>query len=248
MRSRMMNGYWAFYPPTGYHYEKVEHHGKLLVPHEPDASVIREAFEGYATGRFASLSELKRFFESTDVISKDKNGEVHLTRIQEILDRSIYSGYIDYEPWGLSLIKGQHQALISLETWQAVQNKRKERANAPARKDINADFPLRGFVACADCGKPYTACWSKGRKKHYPYYLCDTKGCPSHRKSIARNKIEGDFETILKAMVPSRDMFDLSLAIFQKIWSQHEDRASLKQDALQAEIKQLEKQKEQLLD
>jgi len=179
---------------------------------------------------------------------KDKNGEVHLTRIQELMDRTIYAGYIDYEPWGLSLIKGQHEPLISLETWQAVQGKRSERANAPARKDINADFPLRGFVCCNHCGKAYTACWSKGRKKHYPYYLCDTKGCPSHRKSIGREKVEGEFETILKAMVPSRDLFDLSLAIFQKICSHHEDRAALKQDALQAEIKQLEKQKEQLLD
>ncbi len=101
----------------------------MLVPHEPDASIIREAFEGYATGRLASVGEFKRFFEGTNVISKDKNGEVHLTRIQEILDRSIYAGYIDYEPWGLSLIKGQHQPLISLETWQAVQDKRSERTS-----------------------------------------------------------------------------------------------------------------------
>ncbi|MEO1703694.1 MAG: recombinase family protein [Pseudomonadota bacterium] len=221
MRSRMMNGYWAFYPPVGYHYEKVEGHGKLLVPYEPDASIIREAFEGYATGRFASASELKRCFERTDVLSKDKNGEVHLSRIQELLDRSIYAGYIDYEPWGLSLIKGQHQALISLETWQSLQDKRKECASAPARKDINTDFPLRGFVACADCGKPYTACWSKGRKKHYPYYLCDTKGCPNHRKSVPREKIEDEFGTMLKTMAPSRDLFELSLAIFQEIWNQH---------------------------
>ena len=248
MRGRMMNGYWSFYPPVGYHFEKFDGHGKLLVPHEPDASYIREAFEGYASGRFASLTEVKRFFEQTDVLSKDKNGEVHLTRIQEMLDRAIYAGYIDYEPWGLSLIKGKHEPLVSLETWDAVQARRSEQTNAPARKDINQDFPLRGFVCCDDCGKPYTACWSKGRNKHYPYYICDTKGCPSYRKSIQRNKVEGGFEAMLQTMRPSRELFDLSFAIFQTIWSHHEERANSKQKAVQIELRKIDKQKNQLLD
>lgn len=52
MRGRMMNGYWTFYPPLGYKYEKVSGHGKLLVPNEPNASIIKEGLEGYASGRF----------------------------------------------------------------------------------------------------------------------------------------------------------------------------------------------------
>lgn len=31
MRGRMMNGYWSFYPPVGYHFEKVDGYGKLAV-------------------------------------------------------------------------------------------------------------------------------------------------------------------------------------------------------------------------
>jgi hypothetical protein len=52
----------------------------------------------------------------------------------------------------------------------------KGKAKAPARKDISEDFPPRGFVLCYDCGQPMTSCWSKGRPKHYPYCLCDTRG------------------------------------------------------------------------
>ena len=85
MRGRMMNGYWVFHPPVAYKIEKQDVHGKILVPDEPNASHIREAFEGYASGRFASLSELKRFFERTNVFPKNKSGEVHLTRIQEFV-------------------------------------------------------------------------------------------------------------------------------------------------------------------
>ncbi len=50
MKARLEAGYWTFYPPPGYAYPKVPGHGKLLVPHEPEAGVIREAMEGFASG------------------------------------------------------------------------------------------------------------------------------------------------------------------------------------------------------
>src|SRR5262249_41038735 len=48
MKARLEAGYWPFYQPPGYVYAKVPGHGKLLVPKEPEASVIREALEGFA--------------------------------------------------------------------------------------------------------------------------------------------------------------------------------------------------------
>ncbi|WP_371349051.1 zinc ribbon domain-containing protein [Ancylobacter sp. IITR112] len=47
---------------------------------------------------------------------------------------------------------------------------------APRRKNLNEDFPLRGYVLCADCDTPLTACWSKGSHGRYPYYLCPKRG------------------------------------------------------------------------
>jgi hypothetical protein len=66
------------------------------------------------------------------------------------------------------------------------------------RKDINPDFPLRGFVLCNDCNNRLTANWSKSKtgKKH-PCYLCFTKGCASHRKSIRRDVLEQAFASWL---------------------------------------------------
>ena len=89
---------------------------------------------------------------------------------------------------------------------------------APAKQNIREDFPLRGFVTCGSCEKPMTACWSKGRHKKYPYYLCDTKGCPDSRKSIRREKIEGEFEVLLQQLVPSSYLFALSFDIFRDLW------------------------------
>src|SRR6266545_1016124 len=61
MQARLEAGYWPFYPPPGYAFAKVPGHGKLIVPKEPGASVIREALEGFACGRFATQVDVQRF-------------------------------------------------------------------------------------------------------------------------------------------------------------------------------------------
>ena len=248
MRGRMMNGYWTFHAPVGYKYEKVSGHGKMLVPDKPKASIIKQGLEGYASGRFQTLTELKRFFETTNVFSKNRQDEIHPTRIQEMIERIIYAGYISYEPWGLNMIEGKHEAFISLETWEAVQKRRSSLAKAPARKDLSADFPLRGFVTCGDCNQPYTSCWSKGRSSKYPYYLCDTKGCVSYRKSVRREKVEGEFEILLKALQPTRELFAMSLVMFQEIWDRRFASISNNQKAIESNIRKLDRKLVQLLD
>lgn len=84
----------------------------------------------------------------------------------------LYAGYIEHEPWGVSLRKGTHEPLVSMETHRKILERMEDGARAPQRKDLQLDFPLRGFVACGDCGSPLTSCWSKGRVSYHPYYLC----------------------------------------------------------------------------
>src|SRR5690606_11113605 len=178
--------------------EKVGGHGKMLVRDEPLASIVKEALEGFASGRFQTQAEVKRFLEDQPAFPRAKNGVVLYQNVTNILVRSVYAGYVEAPNWGVSLRKGHHEPLISFETYKRIQERLDGKAKAPARKDIQADFPLRGAVACGDCGNPLTACWSKGRGGRYPYYMCFQKGCPEYRKSIRREVIEGEFEALLK--------------------------------------------------
>ena len=84
------------------------------------------------------------------------------------------------------------------DTYNRILERLKEGAYAPVRKDINTDFPLRGAVKCGDCGKALTACWSKGRRRKYAYYLCRNKACDSYGKSIPKAKIEEAFSELLQ--------------------------------------------------
>ncbi|NWH08517.1 MAG: recombinase family protein [Alphaproteobacteria bacterium] len=249
MRARTLSGYWVFQAPIGYRYERVSGHGKMLVRDEPLASILKEALEGYACARFETQVEVKRFLERQPEFPKDlPNGEIRNQRVADILNRPVYAGYIEAPNWGIGLRKGHHEGLISLETFERIQARLKGNAKAPARKDINADFPLRGFILCNDCSKPLTACWSQGKAEKYPYYLCPTKGCASYRKSIRRDVLEGDFEKLLERIEPSARLFDLVRAMFKDAWNMKLAQATQAAKGLQAGIKQTEKQIEQLLD
>lgn len=62
-------------------------------------------------------------------------------------------------------------------------------------------------MLCDDCDQPLTSCWSKGRTKQYPYYLCDAPGCPSKRKSIKRAEIEDGAEALLRQLQPRSSLW-----------------------------------------
>ena len=250
MQARCYNGYWVFQPPIGFKYQKMDGHGKLLVRNEPLASIVQEALEGFASGRFDTQVEVKRFLEAQPDFPKDlPNGQIRNQRIRDMLDRSVYAGYIEVPNWNIPIRKGQHQGLISLDDFQKIQDRLKAGAKTPARKDLNKDFPLRGFITCSDCEKPLTACWSKSSTgKRHPYYLCHNRACGSYRKSIPRDRIEGDFETLLRGMQPTRGLFDLVRAMFGKAWSMRLAQAKAAKASWAEQEKAIGKQIEQLVD
>ncbi len=247
MAARMQNGYWVHAVPAGYKYVREKGRGSLVVPNEPLATIVREAFEGYATGRFASQAEIQRYFETFPDFPRNKYGEITRQRVKDILINPLYTGHIVSERYGIHWLKGHHDGLISLETYERVQERLKGIAKAPKRKNIGDDFALRGFVCCADCGVPYRSSWSTGHSKRYAYYLCQTKSCASYGKSIGREKLEDEIGALVKTLQPTEQLFNITKAMFRQAWDQ---RIAQAQDAIrsgQQQIKTVEKQIEAVL-
>lgn len=243
MWARTMNGYWCFHAPAGYKYETVRGHGKMLVRDEPSASIIAEALEGFASGRFDTQAEVKRFLESKpDFIKKYATRTIRYEEVRRLMDRPHYAGYIEVPEWDIPLRKAQHQVLISFETFERIQARLKEGARVPFRKDVSHDFPLRGCVVCAECNHPMTSCWSKSKtgKKH-PYYMCFQKGCESYRKSIRRDVLERDFEALLGDLTPVPAVLTVARKMLTKLWNQRKTSAAMVRTELSREIKVLEK-------
>ena len=248
MRGRVLNGYWCHYPPVGYRYDRASGQGKMLVANDPIASIVREALEGYASERFSSQAEVKRFLEAHTLYPKNRDGEVTNQRVKDLLTQPLYAGYIEMPSWDISLRPARHEGLISFETFQKIQERLEGRARVPARADLSEDFALRGFVCCADCGHPLTANWSKGQYARYPYYLCRNKGCVSAGKSIRREVVEGNFEALLQSLVPSRELFDLVSGIFRDLWDQRLAASGAHKKHMAAEISQIDRKVEQLVE
>jgi site-specific DNA recombinase len=206
MRARLEAGYWPFYQPPGYMFAKVPGHGKLLVRKEPDASIIQEALEGFASGRFTSQVDVRLFLESRNFRPQTEHPSQFRDFVSRLLLREVYAGFVSYPSWNVTTRNGHHEPLISSETYERIQERLRERQKVPARKDLDKDFPLRGFVVCADCKKPHTASWSRGRGRLYAYYRCTTAGCSACNKSIKADRMHRELEELLTGLKPRKNI------------------------------------------
>ncbi|MEM9099509.1 MAG: recombinase zinc beta ribbon domain-containing protein, partial [Pseudomonadota bacterium] len=163
------------------------------------------------------------------------------------LTQPLYAGYICSETYGIHWLKGAHEPLISLATFDKVQERRKTGAMAPKRANIGQDFALRGVVCCADCSVPLRSSWTRGNGGHYAYYLCQTKDCVSYGKSIPRDKIEGDVGAVIKQLQPSKDLITLASAMFHYAWEARRAQAAEILCTGKREIKEIEKQVDEFL-
>ena len=106
----------------------------------------------------------------------------------------IYAGWVVS---GDLKAEGTHEPLVSQELYDRVQQRLNKKSGA-VHKKVNEDFPLRGIVRCAKCGKPLTAGWAKGK---YPRYWCYTPTC--HAVGISRDDLHRHFKSLLGMMQPT---------------------------------------------
>jgi site-specific DNA recombinase len=238
-RARLERGYWAFGSPQGYTQEKDNIHGRLLTPKEPAFSLIKEALEGYASGRFHTQQDACNFLTESEY--KGRGKKVYLTHFKEKLAQKIvYAGYIEYPKWDVSRRKGYHKGAISLETFEKIQQKLKSNANTHYRKNNAEDFPLRSFIECMSCDTKLTASWSTSRGKAYGNYKCRKKGCEFYGKSMPYIKVHEEFEKVLKSLNTNSETIEIIKEVFMKKWEERMKRMDLKHDKSQEELLTIE--------
>ncbi|WP_224815620.1 recombinase family protein [Hasllibacter sp. MH4015] len=247
MQARMENGYWIHTAPIGYRYQTIKGRGKVLVANPPFDAIVREGFEGFASGRFATQAEVQRFFASFLDFPRNRHGAVTSQRVADILSHPIYAGYICSERYKLNWIKAQHEPLVSMDIFEKVQERRLGASHAPQRKNIGNDFALRGIATCACCDAPLRSSWSKGKYKRYAYYLCQTKGCEAYGKSIPRDRLEAQVGEIIKDLQPTGGLIAITTRMFQDAWAMRAEQAKAKVQAAKRQMAKVETEIDQLL-
>lgn len=98
---------------------------------------MRRVYEDYASGRFQNWAEVKRYLEAQPAYPKADDGSIRWHEVGRLLTRRLYSGHLEYALWNLPRQKPHHAPIISLETFEKVQERRAGRAPvAPARPDL----------------------------------------------------------------------------------------------------------------
>ena len=211
---------------------------KVMVPGK-HAPILKEALEGFAYKRFPKQIHVARFLKENGVFG-GQHAEKYLKMVRLLLEDIFYAGQIEYLPWEVSRRKGIHEGLISLEVYELNQKRLSaETIGKRFRHTHNPDFSLCGLANCAQCKKPFRAYWGKGGK--YPYYGCQTNGCPNKHKTIKRADIEGDFNGMLQGYTPKPGLISVAKAIFEDAWKKEYGDVALR-------FKKLAVQKESLGD
>ena len=240
MTARAKEGYYVSRAPVGYQYVKESFHGKILRKKEPEATYIKEALEGYASGHFETQYDVQAF------LGRTLGKRYTYNAIRDILTRKVYAGFVDI-PSLRVFNQGKHEPLISTTTYEHIQNRLKSRRNVIRTKHLT-EFPLKSSVICNACGKRYTGSVSKGRSGYYAYYHCANRYCPERGKTTAKKLLEEQFVELLNEVRIRPSTFDSAYAMLDKLKESHVQNRRNEEVMRQKEIRKIEIQIQRGLD
>jgi len=232
MQEAVKAGRFVNRAPIGY--RNVQNNGsKCIVVDRERAALIKKSFELIASGSYSSDAVLRTV---SALGLRTPNGLVLPKQsFSKMLKNPIYAGWVCFPSSNLKC-KGNHEAIVSDEMFNAVQDTLAgKRAPVPKQRQ-NPDFPLRGFVGCYKCGKPLTAAAPHGRSKQYPRYWCWQKGC--YAVSVSKEVLEKQFVELLGMVQPTAEGIARLPQIAAANWELRKKRVADDKRALQGRLNQ----------
>lgn len=255
------NGGWnGGFAPYGYRLED----GELKIS-DDEADLVREIFKVYIEGK-NGINTVARRLNERGLKKKIRNNantdRIGASFVKAVLDNPVYAGYLPYgrrktekidgtrnefhvvKQSEFEMFDGKHEAIISKETWEIAQKKRKENGYVREKThSLEHSHILSGILKCPVCNGPMYGNVNRKKKKdgsgYYKdcwYYVC------KNRKIVGGKPCT--FHKYIKQDDVNAEMFGIVRDIFQRN-SVSEGRAvdflgeQLDIDSLKAELKQL---------
>lgn len=236
--TKLDNGWFPGYAPTGYLNTRAGDGKNVISLDEKKALLIKKAYELIAF-KNRTLSEVADYISNVGLTSRD-GGEISKGVLWKIITNPFYYGLFR---WDNKLIKGEHDAIVSQEVWQ--------RANdivsgKTAHRSKTHYYPYRGFIFCGECGRKITA----ENQKNHTYYRCSkSKGVGScYQPYLRREELEGQFEDLFKKIKLDRERSEM---VKTDLIEAHEQEIQFRDTAIRsinAKIATLRSKKDRLLD
>ena len=235
----------------------------LHEPYEPVASVIKELLKGYATGRFNSYTEMANYINSFRLPQRESRRKTsNRAKPQKLFieldgdniknhilkNAPYYAGFIENAELNVKRTKGLHDPIISIETLENIEKRLRGEKLPIYRKNLNEQFPLRGYLLCECCEKPMMGSFCGGRNKEYAYYYCQQNGCKLKNKNIRREIIHEQFEGILKGLTPVPELVEMAENLLDGIWKEEKENSAVRLYSIKQTIAKLDNKIEDHID
>jgi DNA invertase Pin-like site-specific DNA recombinase len=197
MRQKVLTGGWPHRPPRGYALVRgTGNRNNVIEIHPKDGPLMKRAFELYATGWYSMKALTNRL--AKDGLEASKGGPMPQAHLRRLLASSFYAGSVR---WHELECQGTHQALISRELFEKVQDVTRRRYRNPGPKgSLIPGFPLRGLAVCASCRGRMTAerhgafLYYRCSRQTYRRDLCPGRACNAERAHAGLERICGQIK------------------------------------------------------
>lgn len=237
LKAAAERGRWIWPAPLGYRTGSRPAGEPSLVPIAEMAPLIREAFETFG-GSNRPLADIWRAARAAGL--RTRTGLLlPMASLHNMFRSPVYCGVLRCDSLGVDR-SGDWAAIVSPETWRAVQGRLGTDGRAGPKRAAHPDFALRGFVRCGACGRMMTAGWSRGKMGvRYAYYRCLTN-C----RGIAapREQVEAAFLALLDEIRPSAEWLQSMHETILGKWRVVLETAQAHRNQLQGELGRIEAQ------
>ena len=174
LKARAEMGLWPCVAPTGYFNDKTPGKECYVLIDPVRAPVIKQMFEKVGNERWSGR-KVYRWLRDDIKFKSRYNKNLNLSTIYNILKTPFYTGTFEYPRGTGNWYEGKHQAIISKELFQLVQEKIAEENNP---KSKFKEFTFTKLMTCGYCGSGITAqektkhIISENVSKTYIYYSC----------------------------------------------------------------------------
>ncbi len=238
MRRARKEGRYMGLAPIGYANKTDESGRKYIEPSEPQASIIRWAFEKLAEGEYNTEQVFK--------MAKEKGFAATKNLFWFAVRNPVYCGKIfipKYKDEEGRMVKGLHEPIITEALFYDVQDVLDGRKRHYRLKVVSdASLPLRGFLTCPepDCDKVLTGSASKGHSKYYSYYHC-SRACTNGKPCRLRaDYVNDEFLKEIKKYIPRPEMADIYKITLKEAWYEQTAHQPDERKKMQVQLKDLE--------
>lgn len=177
IKSRMLMGkqagvkegrYFSGKAPYGYLYE-IQPDGRRALVADPVAScVVKDLYAAYASGK--SLNAATRLVRDRYGIDAGRELVCTVAHFSKLLRNPVYAGRVRFRD---QEYPGRHEALVSPEVWQLVNDRLEANKKEHKRLYGKSDGLLSGLLFCGDCGARMSIRrWGGTKEKPRKKYIC----------------------------------------------------------------------------